>query len=70
MPEADIRDDKQFSREIPPPERGVFLNGSGGCDREMRSLAWIIRPGTGRATTLAIDHGSFQGPTTGLEGST
>ena len=30
-------------------------------------LASIIRPKTGRCVMLAIDHGYFQGPTTGLE---
>ncbi len=30
-------------------------------------LAGIIRPQTGRCLMLAVDHGYFQGPTTGLE---
>jgi len=30
-------------------------------------LAHIVRPGTGRTVMLAIDHGYFQGPTSGLE---
>lgn len=30
-------------------------------------LAGILRPDTGRCVMLAIDHGYFQGPTTGLE---
>ncbi|MGB0714794.1 MAG: 3-hydroxy-5-phosphonooxypentane-2,4-dione thiolase [Phycisphaerae bacterium] len=30
-------------------------------------MAGIIRPETGRCVMLAIDHGYFQGPTTGLE---
>ena len=30
-------------------------------------LAGIIKPATGRCVMLAIDHGYFQGPTTGLE---
>ncbi len=30
-------------------------------------LAGIIRPGSGRCVMLAVDHGYFQGPTTGLE---
>ena len=30
-------------------------------------LAGIIRPATGRCVMLAVDHGYFQGPTTGLE---
>jgi len=30
-------------------------------------LAGIVRPETGRCVMLAVDHGYFQGPTTGLE---
>ena len=30
-------------------------------------LARIFRPDSGRTVMLAIDHGYFQGPTTGLE---
>ena len=30
-------------------------------------LAGILKPQTGRCVMLAIDHGYFQGPTTGLE---
>ena len=30
-------------------------------------LSRIIRPGSGRCVMLAVDHGYFQGPTTGLE---
>src|SRR5437879_13700267 len=30
-------------------------------------LARVFRPETGRTVMLAIDHGYFQGPTTGLE---
>ncbi len=30
-------------------------------------LAQVIKPATGRTVMLAIDHGYFQGPTTGLE---
>jgi len=30
-------------------------------------LSRIIKPGTGRTVMLAVDHGYFQGPTTGLE---
>ena len=30
-------------------------------------LSRIIKPSTGRAVMLAVDHGYFQGPTTGLE---
>jgi 3-hydroxy-5-phosphonooxypentane-2,4-dione thiolase len=68
MPEAETRDDKNFHADIPAVDHGVFLKGSGGYDWGMRNrLARIFRPETGRTVMLAIDHGYFQGPTTGLE---
>ena len=68
MPEADTRDDKNFHADIPAVGDGVFLKGSGGYDWGMKNrLARIFRPETGRTVMLAIDHGYFQGPTTGLE---
>jgi putative autoinducer-2 (AI-2) aldolase len=68
MPEADTRDDKSFFEEIPAPDQGFFLKGSGAYDWGMKNrLARIFRPESGRTVMLAIDHGYFQGPTTGLE---
>lgn len=68
MPEADNRDEKQFHAEIPAPDQGFFLKGSGSYDWGMKNrLARIFRPESGRTVMLAIDHGYFQGPTTGLE---
>ena len=68
MPEADTRDDKNFYEDIPAPDQGFFLKGSGAYDWGMKNrLARIFRPDSGRTVMLAIDHGYFQGPTTGLE---
>src|SRR6202521_1941284 len=68
MPESDTRDDKNFHEGIPAPEQDFFLKGSGAYDWGMTNrLARIFRPVTGRTVMLAIDHGYFQGPTTGLE---
>jgi putative autoinducer-2 (AI-2) aldolase len=68
MPEADTRDDKDFHEGIPAPDQGFFLKGSGAYDWGMKNrLARIFRPESGRTVMLAIDHGYFQGPTTGLE---
>ena len=67
MPEAD-GDPKNFHADVPPPADGFFLKGSGSLDWGMSNrLARIFRPQTGRTVMLAIDHGYFQGPTTGLE---
>ncbi len=68
MPEADERNDKNFHEDTPAIEHGFFLKGSGQYDWGMKNrLARIFRPETGRTVMLAIDHGYFQGPTTGLE---
>jgi putative autoinducer-2 (AI-2) aldolase len=68
MPEADTREEKNFHEEIPAPEQGFFLKGAGAYDWGMKNrLARIFRPETGRTVMLAIDHGYFQGPTSGLE---
>ena len=68
MPEADDGGTKNFSPDVPPPDGGFFLKGSGGYDWGMKNrLARIFRPDTGRTVMLAFDHGYFQGPTTGLE---
>jgi putative autoinducer-2 (AI-2) aldolase len=67
MPEAD-GDAKNFHTDVAPPSHGFFLKGSGSLDWGMSNrLARIFRPDTGRTVMLAIDHGYFQGPTTGLE---
>src|SRR6202165_5915181 len=67
MPEAD-GDGKNFYADVPAPSQGFFLKGSGYRDWGMSNLlASVFRPDTGRTVMLAIDHGYFQGPTTGLE---
>jgi len=68
MPEADHSDHKDFHADIPARDQGFFLKGSGSYDWGMKNrLARIFRPDSGRTVMLAIDHGYFQGPTTGLE---
>jgi putative autoinducer-2 (AI-2) aldolase len=67
MPEAD-GEAKNFHTDVPARTDGFFLKGSGSLDWGMSNrLARIFRPETGRTVMLAIDHGYFQGPTTGLE---
>jgi putative autoinducer-2 (AI-2) aldolase len=68
MPEADVREDKDFQAGVAAPDQGWFLKGAGAYDWGMKNrLARIFRPDSGRTVMLAIDHGYFQGPTTGLE---
>ena len=71
MPEADAAKppkDKNYYEHIPMISPGFFLRGAGSLDWGMKNrLARIFNPVTGRTVMLAIDHGYFQGPTTGLE---
>jgi putative autoinducer-2 (AI-2) aldolase len=68
MPEADSTDTKQFHEEVPQRREAFFLKGSTAYDWGMQHrLARIFRPEDGRTVMLAIDHGYFQGPTSGLE---
>jgi putative autoinducer-2 (AI-2) aldolase len=68
VPEADESVAKNFRADVPPPSRESFVKGASAYDWGMQNrLAHIFRPSSGRTTMLAIDHGYFQGPTTGLE---
>jgi putative autoinducer-2 (AI-2) aldolase len=67
MPEADTEGER-FSPKEPQAAPGFFLKGSHQLDWGMKNrLARVFAPATGRTVMLAIDHGYFQGPTTGLE---
>lgn len=66
-PEA-VKEGKQFFEKVPMETRGFFLKGASALDWGMKNrLARIFNPQSGRTVMLAIDHGYFQGPTTGLE---
>jgi len=69
MADNDSRTDPdRFSPSVPPRSEPYRLKGSAGLDWGMQSrLARVFRPSTGRTVMLAIDHGYFQGPTSGLE---
>ena len=69
MPEADSgKEAKEFHLDIPAENRPFFLKGSGALDWGTQNrLSRIFDPESGRTVMLAIDHGYFQGPTTGLE---
>jgi putative autoinducer-2 (AI-2) aldolase len=69
MPEADHgKEAKEFHLDIPAENRPFFLKGAGALDWGMQNrLSRIFDPHSGRTVMLAIDHGYFQGPTTGLE---
>src|ERR1035437_3290744 len=69
MPDVDdIRDGKNYHFGVPMQANAFFLKGSNSLDWGMKNrLARIFNPVSGRTVMLAIDHGYFQGPTTGLE---
>ncbi len=58
----------RFHPTVPARGTAFGLKGCGSLDWGMQSrLARVFRPATNRTVMLAIDHGYFQGPTTGLE---
>jgi putative autoinducer-2 (AI-2) aldolase len=67
MPERD-KSGKTFHVDIEQRAQLFHLKGSNELDWGMKNrLARIFHPADGRTIMLAIDHGYFQGPTTGLE---
>ena len=69
MPDNDdLTDGERFQTQVAARAHVNQLKGAGALDWGMQSrLARIFNPGTNRTVMLAIDHGYFQGPTTGLE---
>jgi 3-hydroxy-5-phosphonooxypentane-2,4-dione thiolase len=62
------RETKEFYLDIPHKSDAFFLKGSNALGWGMQDrLARIFQPASGRTLMLAIDHGYFQGPTSGLE---
>jgi 3-hydroxy-5-phosphonooxypentane-2,4-dione thiolase len=67
MPEADT-EGKHYYKNIPQQGKLFFLKGSTELDWGMKNrLSRIFNASDGRTVMLAIDHGYFQGPTSGLE---
>jgi len=59
---------KQYYTDVPQTSKRYFLKGSDSLDWGMKNrLGRIFNPVSGKTVMLAIDHGYFQGPTTGLE---
>jgi putative autoinducer-2 (AI-2) aldolase len=69
MPDLDEgKSAEQYYPDIPQQAEPYFLKGSDALDWGMKNrLARIFSPVSGRTVMLAIDHGYFQGPTSGLE---
>jgi putative autoinducer-2 (AI-2) aldolase len=63
-----VKESKNYYLDIPQKNQAFFVKGSGALDWGMQNrLARIFRPESGRTVMLAVDHGYFQGPTSGLE---
>jgi putative autoinducer-2 (AI-2) aldolase len=59
---------KDFQASVPQLNEPFLLKGSNSLDWGTKNrLSRIFDPHSGRTVMLAIDHGYFQGPTTGLE---
>lgn len=68
MPEVDVREEKNFYLDIPQTNEVYPLKGCNNLDWGLKNrLSQIFDPKTNKTVMLAIDHGYFQGPTTGLE---
>jgi len=64
----DLQDGKNFYCDVPQKCTAFPLKGSNALDWGMKNrLARIFSPDDCRTVMLAVDHGYFQGPTTGLE---
>jgi 3-hydroxy-5-phosphonooxypentane-2,4-dione thiolase len=64
----ELTEGARFAAHIAAEPHVNRLKGAGALDWGMQSrLARIFQPSTNRTVMLAIDHGYFQGPTTGLE---
>jgi len=67
MPETD-KEGERYQVDRPQSAPGFFLKGAHQYDWGMKNrLARTFNPKSGRTVMLAIDHGYFQGPTSGLE---
>jgi putative autoinducer-2 (AI-2) aldolase len=59
---------ERFAPAVPVATAPYDLKGAHSLDWGMQNrLARVFQPRTGRTVMLAVDHGYFQGPTTGLE---
>ncbi|UCF36885.1 MAG: 3-hydroxy-5-phosphonooxypentane-2,4-dione thiolase [Acidobacteriota bacterium] len=63
-----VKEAKEFHLDKPVESKPFFLKGANSLDWGMQNrFSRIFNPESGRTVMLAIDHGYFMGPTTGLE---
>ncbi len=63
----DIQAAKYYHHDIPQENQRFFLKGAGAYDWGMQNRLARTFHASGRTVMLAVDHGYFLGPTTGLE---
>lgn len=62
------KEEKNFYLDVPVKQEAFFLKGLNAVDWGLQNrMSNIFNAKTGKTVMLAIDHGYFQGPTTGLE---
>ena len=67
MPETD-HEGQRYAPDQRQETPGFYLKGSHQLDWGIKNrLARVFDPASGRTVMLAVDHGYFQGPTSGLE---
>jgi putative autoinducer-2 (AI-2) aldolase len=63
-----LKKTKEYHLDVPARNEAFFLKGAGALDWGMQNrLSRVFNPRSGRTVMLAIDHGYFMGPTSGLE---
>ena len=68
MAEQDTTEVRNFYTDVPATTPGFHVKGSSSLDWGAKNrLSRIFNPQTGKTVMFAVDHGYFQGPTTGLE---
>jgi putative autoinducer-2 (AI-2) aldolase len=69
MPDLEnTKESKEYCLDIPAKNTPFFLKGSNALDWGMQNrLSRVFNPTSSKTVMLAIDHGYFQGPTSGLE---
>lgn len=67
MPDVDSKPAERFRVDVAPPATATAVKGAVALDWGMQHRLSRVFRGDGRTVMLAVDHGYFQGPTSGLE---
>ncbi len=68
MAEHDLVETRNYFSDVPVASNGFHVRGANSLDWGAQNrLSRIFNPKSGKTVMFAVDHGYFQGPTTGLE---